>query len=279
MHGRKFGIIGAGSMAEALIRGVRTADTGQTASIAVCNRQNHARLAALAEQWQVEPCAGPEQVAAVSDVIVLSVKPADAGDAMAVLGPCLRPGQTLVSVAAGVPLGWLDSQVADGVAVVRAMPNTSCRVGAGATALAAGKHAGPEALAAAEALFAAVGTVTIVPETELDAVTGLSGTGPAYVYLLLEAMIDAGVQAGLDRTVALDLAVQTIVGAAKMVQETGESPAVLREQVTSPGGTTMAAMTVLQERGFVPAVHAAVLRAAERSQEMGAEVAARFALR
>lgn len=278
MQGNKVGLVGAGSMAEALIRGVRTAGQPQR-PIAVCNRGNAARLTELAERWQVTPCAGIPEVAAGSDIVVLAVKPRDAGEAMAVLGPCLQPGQTLVSVAAGVPLAWLESQVAPGVAVVRAMPNTSCRVGAGATALAAGTAAGPQALADATSLFAAVGTVKVVPEAELDAVTGLSGTGPAYVYLLLEAMIDAGVQAGLDRAVAHDLAVQTIVGAAKMVLETGEPPAVLRQQVTSPGGTTQAAMAVLTERGFVPAVHAAVLRATARAQEMGAEVAAQFAAR
>lgn len=277
MHGKTLGLIGAGSMAEALIRGVRT--TEANVPITVCNRRNDFRLTELAGRWQVTPCDGPAAVAAASDLVVLAVKPKDAGEAMGVLGPCLRPGQTLISVAAGVPLQWLESQVPDGVAVVRAMPNTSCRVGAGATALAAGTAADAPALAAATALFAAVGTVTVVPESVLDAVTGLSGTGPAYVYLLLEAMIGAGEQAGLDRAVAHELAVQTIVGAAKMVLETGESPTVLRQQVTSPGGTTEAAMALLDAAGFVPAVQAAVLRATARSQEMGAEVAAQFAAR
>lgn len=279
MQNRKLGLIGAGSMAEALIRGVRTAGQWQGVPIAICNRSKPARLAALAERWQVQACARIDEVAAASDIVVLAVKPKDVGEAMAVLAPCLRAGQTLISVAAGVPLKWLEAHVPDGVAVVRAMPNTSCRVGAGATALAAGQGADAEAVAAATALFAAVGTVTVVDESVLDAVTGLSGTGPAYVYLLLEAMIDAGVQAGLERAVAHDLAVQTIVGAAKMVLETGEAPAVLREQVTSPGGTTQAAMKVLDERGFVPAVHAAVLRATARSQEMGAAVTAAFTIK
>ena len=175
----------------------------------------------------------------------------------------------MLSVAAGVSLASLESWLVEPVAVVRAMPNVAALVGAGAAAIAAGRAAGPDDLAWAQGVLEAVGTVVTVPEAALDAVTGLSGSGPAYVFLVAEALIDAGVLVGLSRPVASQLAVQTLLGSARLLSETGDEPATLRAAVTSPGGTTAAGLRALEAGGVRHAVLEAVVAATERSRELG----------
>lgn len=203
-------------------------------------------------------------VAAAENVV--AVKPHHVADACAALAG-VGAGR-VVSLAAGVPLSSLESWLGEGVPVVRAMPNTPALVGAGASAIAGGTSAGDDDLAWAAAVLGAVGQVITVPESSLDAVTGLSGSGPAYVFLMLEALIEGGVLNGLPRDVAQLLATQTLVGAGRLVAETGEDPAALRAAVTSPGGTTAAGLSQLEQAAVRAAFMDAVTAATRRSQEL-----------
>jgi pyrroline-5-carboxylate reductase len=202
-----------------------------------------------------------------ADGAVVAVKPDDVGSACAAIAVagCRR----VLSIAAGVPLARLEQALGGEIPVVRAMPNTPALVGAGAAAIAPGAHAGDDDLAWAESILSAVGVVVRVPEKLLDAVTGLSGSGPAYVFLVAEALIEAGVLAGLPRDVSSTLANQTLLGAARLLTETGEAPEALRAMVTSPGGTTVAGLRALEQAGVRAAFLDAVMAATERSKELG----------
>ena len=200
-----------------------------------------------------------------ADGVIVAVKPGDVPEACRSLPPVGR----VLSIAAGVTLATLEGALPAGTAVVRAMPNTPALVGAGAAAIAPGSAAGDDDLAWAEALLSAVGEVVRVPEHLLDAVTGLSGSGPAYVFLVAEALIDAGVLVGLPRPTAERLAIQTLLGSARMLAETGDGPETLRAAVTSPGGTTAAGLRALEDRAVRAAILEAVSAATARSREMG----------
>lgn len=265
----RIGFIGAGSMAEALVRGMLVGGVAAADRVMVTNRSNRERLASLAWSLGVEVTPDKARLCSLCDVLVLAVKPKDVAEALAETAPYLRPGQTLISVAAGVPLAFLEAYVPRGVGVIRAMPNTSCLVQESATAFSTGRDVTPAGDRAAREIFSSVGRVLPVREEDLDAVTGLSGSGPAYVYLMIEALAEAGTASGLPRGLSLDLAVQTVFGAAKMVRDTGEDPGRLRSRVMSPGGTTVAALEVLDRMGFSRALGDAVRRAAERSRELG----------
>lgn len=269
LRSKTIGFLGAGSMAEALIRGLLDRGVVEPRQLLVTNRANAARLKVLARSFGVAAEADKRRVVAQADILVLACKPKDVAELLAQVGGETRPGQVLLSVAAGIGTATLAAAVAPGVQVVRAMPNTSCQVGESATAFCQGPGATPEAAALSRAILGAVGRVVEVPEHLLDAVTGLSGSGPAYVYLMMEAMVQAGANVGLPVAVARELAVQTLKGAAKMLDETGEDPADLRRKVTSPGGTTMAGLQELSEAGFSEALVRAVARATRRSQELG----------
>jgi pyrroline-5-carboxylate reductase len=207
------------------------------------------------------------EIGVACESAVLAVKPANVEAACEVLrGSGVR---RVLSILAGTTIARLESLLPEGTAVVRAMPNTPALLGAGATAIAAGSRATADDVAWAEALLATVGLVVRQDETSLDAVTGLSGSGPAYVFMIAEALIDAGVAAGLDEATASALSIQTILGAARMLAESGHSPAALREQVTSPGGTTAAGLAVLASAGVRAAFLDAVMAATARSEELG----------
>ena len=263
----RVGLVGAGNMAEALLRGLLGTGTVTAERCVVTNRRNDERLARLAREWGVRTTRDKAELMRSVDVVVLAVKPADMREVLEEIAPSASARHLVVSVAAGISLHAIE-QALDGVPAIRTMPNTSTAVSASATAVCAGRWADAEHLAVARRLFEAVGRVAIVPEPLFDAVTGLSGSGPAYVYLLAEAMVEAGVRAGLDGEVARDLVCQTVVGAGKMLAETGQHPTALRDRVTSPNGTTMAGLRVLEERGFAEAVHEAIERAAARSREL-----------
>jgi len=198
---------------------------------------------------------------------VIAVKP---GDVAGVCADLSRVGvRRVLSIAAGVTIDQLEAWLDEGTAVVRAMPNTPALVGEGAAGLAGGRQAGPDDLAWAEGILSAVGRVVQLPEAALDAVTGLSGSGPAYVFLVAEALIDGGVLVGLPRPVAKDLAVQTLLGAATLLSRSGDEPAALRAAVTSPGGTTAMGLRALEARGVRAAFADAVVAATERSRQLG----------
>jgi len=258
------GTIGGGNMAEAILQGLLQA--GYTAdqlcaSDPVAERREH-----LSRTLGVRTTDSNLEVVEGSEVVVLAVKPQHLE---AAVDPLPKNGGPLyLSIAAGVTLATLRRWLGSGARVVRAMPNTPALIGAGITALADGTGASAEDLERAEVVLTSVGDVVRVPEHLLDAVTGLSGSGPAYVYLFIEALCEAGIREGLPTLVARDLAVKTVLGAAAMVRETGEHPALLRERVTSPGGTTAAGLAALEDRGLRAALLAAVEAATERSREL-----------
>lgn len=264
-------LLGGGKMGEALAGGLVASGWGRAEEITVVEPYEARRkdLAShhpglrLAENVQV----ALEAEGGAPEGAVIAVKPADVHGACRDLAPA-GVGRAL-SIAAGVTTGSLESWLGAGVAVVRAMPNTPALVGAGASAIAAGSSAGPEDLAWASGILGAVGTVVTVTEPALDAVTGLSGSGPAYVFLVAEALIDAGVLVGLTRPVARQLAVQTLLGSARLMNETGDEPSSLRASVTSPGGTTAAGLRALESAGVRSAILDAVAAAAQRARELG----------
>lgn len=264
------GFIGAGSMAEALIRGLLSANLVEPGKILICNRSNQDRLGELSGSLGVVGHQTKAEVVTGSDLVILAIKPKDLPEALLEIRPVVKKGQIFISLAAGASTSFIESQLGEEVQVIRAMPNTSCLVSESATAICRGSTAVPEAEELAVRIFECVGKTVVVPERLLDAVTGLSGSGPAYVYLLVEAMLHAGVELGLSPEVARELVIQTVLGSAKMLDVTGEDPAVLRHKVTSPGGTTQAGLQILSDRGFHEALVQAIHRAAERSREMGA---------
>ncbi|HEX2063111.1 MAG TPA: pyrroline-5-carboxylate reductase [Acidimicrobiales bacterium] len=256
-------IVGGGRMGEALLAGLLVAEWAAPGDLAVAETAE-ARRRHLEERFpDVHVVAEPVPGAGT----VIAVKPDDVEAACRAVAEA-GAGRVL-SIAAGVRLGHLETWLGAGVPVVRAMPNTPALVGAGAAAIAAGTSASGDDLAWAEGVLSAVGAVVRVPERLLDAVTGLSGSGPAYVFLVAEALIEAGVHAGLPRDVSVTLAVQTLVGSARLLSETGENPETLRAAVTSPGGTTAAGLRALEDRGVRAAVLAAVQAATERSRALG----------
>jgi pyrroline-5-carboxylate reductase len=264
---RTVGVIGAGNMADALVRGLLGRGVVAPERCLVTNSSNDARLARFAREWGGVTTRDKARLVHDADVVVLAVKPAAVPGVLREIAPHVESRHLVISVAAGVTLATLEERLG-AAAVVRAMPNTSTAVAASATAVCAGRHAGEHELGVARELFEAVGRVVTVPERFFDAVTGVSGTGPAYVYLLAEAMVEAAEREGLEREVAMELVSQTVLGAGRMLVETGEDPAVLRARVTSPGGTTMAAMEVLTEGGFLALMARAIARATRRAGEL-----------
>jgi pyrroline-5-carboxylate reductase len=265
--------IGAGSMAEAIIRGLIGRAGVRPERIVAVNRMNRERLSELQARYGIrtadEPAAKSLAVRE-ADVVFLAMKPKDVKAALAEIRAAVRPQQLIISVIAGLSIAGLQRLLPDGVPIIRTMPNTSSTIGFGATGLAASEGVSQEQLALAVRMFESVGVVKQVEEALLDVVTGVSGSGPAYVYYLIEAMTAAGAEGGLTPETARELAVQTVLGAAQMVRQTGEDPAELRRKVTSPGGTTQAALELLEREGVGQAVKRAVHRAAERARELGA---------
>ncbi|RBY78223.1 pyrroline-5-carboxylate reductase [Geodermatophilus sp. TF02-6] len=258
-------IIGGGKIGEALLSGlIRRAGTE---GVVVCERSPE-RAAEVSARHGV-PVLGLAEAAARSRVLLLAVKPQDIGTLLELLAGEVDPGHLVVSVAAGVPTSTIEAALPEGVPVVRVMPNTPALVDEGMSVLSAGAHADEAHLDEAEALLAAVGRVRRVPEAQQDAVTALSGSGPAYFFYLVEAMIDAGILLGLPRALAADLIVQTALGSAVMLRDSGEHPVQLREAVTSPGGTTIAAIRELERHGVRAALIAAIEAAHARSLELG----------
>jgi pyrroline-5-carboxylate reductase len=271
--GKKIAFLGAGNMAEALVKGLLAAGTAAKDEI-VCAEPRAERREELHARHGVAVTPSNLAAAQQADLLVLCVKPLVVDALLDEIAPAVDARKLVVSIAAGVPIAAIARKLGAGARIIRTMPNTPALVGAGATALARGPHASEADLGQAVALFEAVGTAVVVEEHLLDAVTGLSGSGPAFVFLAIEALADGGVKMGLPRHVALALAAQTVVGAGQLVLETGDHPGKLKDQVTSPGGTTIAGVHALESAGFRAALIAAVEAATRRSRELG-ELAAR----
>lgn len=260
-------------MAEAIIAGLLKKQLTTKDNISVINKANRSRLTGLKRRFGVRSPERKETAVMNADIVLLAVKPKDVHEAMEEWGQYLKAGKhVLVSVVAGVSTSHLETYVEDGVPVVRTMPNTSCTIGQSATGIAAGRWAGHKHVQLTERLFSAVGTVVTLEEELLDTVTGLSGSGPAFVYYLVEALEQAGIDAGLRPEIARKLTVQTLFGAAEMLVKTAEEPALLREKVTSPGGTTFAGIEVLKSHDFARAVQEAVFSARDRAKQLGEEL-------
>ena len=258
-------IIGAGVMGETLLSGLVRA--GRRVDQLMVGEKRAERARELEERYGVAVLSNRE-AAAKADTVALVVKPQDMGDVLDEIAPDLRAGQLLVSLAAGITTSFIESRVPDGVAVVRVMPNTPALVDEGMAAIAPGSHCDESHLTEAESLMASTGKVLRIPEKQMDAVTAISGSGPAYIFFVVESMIEAGVHLGLPRATATDLVVQTLVGSAAMLRETGTHPVVLREQVTSPGGTTASALRELEVHRVRAAFLAAMEAARNRSREL-----------
>ncbi|MBN2624521.1 MAG: pyrroline-5-carboxylate reductase [Acidimicrobiales bacterium] len=261
----KLQVIGGGKMGEALLAGLITGGWAAAHEMRVVERLPE-RADELRERF---PGLAVAEVAGPAEGHVVAVKPGDVPDACQALAEA-GSRTPVLSIAAGVTIGRLEAALADGTPVVRAMPNTPALVGAGAAAIAAGHAAGEADLAWAERILGAVGLVVRVDEPLLDAVTGVSGSGPAYVFLVAEALVEAGVLAGLARPVSSALVTQTLLGAARLLDESHEGPEALRAAVTSPGGTTAAGLRALEAAGVRSAFLEAVMAATERSRELGA---------
>lgn len=266
---QRISFIGGGNMATALIEGLLGAGTSRPEQLCVSDVRADA-LAALQQKHGLRTTQDNAR-ACDADVIVLSVKPQVFPGLLPEIAAHVGARALVISIAAGVPLLAIEGKLGPGARVIRAMPNTPALVGAGATALAAGARASAEDMRVAEQVFESVGVSVRVPETLMDAVTALSGSGPAYVFLMVEALIDAGVHVGLPQAEATRLAVQTVYGAGKLLASNGEAPAELRRKVTSPGGTTQAGVTVLEARGLREIMKATVEAARDRGAELGRE--------
>ena len=268
MAERTTGFIGAGQMARALGRGFVTAGLIDASRIVAFDPVPAAGEQFAAELAGAKLLASNQAVVSSADVIWIAVKPQQMSAVFDEVRPAVSSDKLFVSIAAGIPLARLYEGLGT-QRVVRVMPNTPCLVGQGASAFALGNQAKAEDAGWVERLLTAVGTAAQVDEKLLDAVTGLSGSGPAFVYTIIEALSDGGVRAGLPRSLATALAAQTVRGAAEMVLVTGEHPAVLKDHVASPGGTTIAGLQALEHHGVRAALIAAVVAATERSKELG----------
>ena len=259
------GILGAGKMGEALLSGLLRAGRSPSGLVAVARRPERASY--LQQAYGVS-VVGAAEAAKSADTLILTVKPQDMMVLLDEIAPHLPPGRLVISVAAGVTTRAIEQRLGAEVPVVRVMSNTPVLVDQAMSVISAGAHAGEEHLARAEELLRPVGKVLRIPESQQDAATALSGSGPAYVYFLVEAMVDAGILLGMPRGTALEMVIQAVYGAATMLRETGEHPVILREAVTSPAGTTIAAIRELERHG----VRAAILAAIEAARDRGAEL-------
>jgi pyrroline-5-carboxylate reductase len=263
--GQQIAVFGAGVMGEALLSGLIR--SGITTDRLVITERRPERAAELSDRYGVK-VVDNEEAAAGADTLVIVVKPQDMASLLAEVSSSLRPGALVISLAAGITTAFIEDRLPAGTPVVRVMPNTPALVDEGMAAISPGSHCDESHLAEAEQLLRAVGKVVRLAEKHQDAVTAISGSGPAYIFYVVEAMIEAGVLLGLPRATSNELVVQTLVGAAKMLKETGEHPSVLRENVTSPAGTTVAALRALDDHKVRAAFLSAMEAARDRSREL-----------
>jgi pyrroline-5-carboxylate reductase len=264
---KSIGFVGAGNMAEAMIRGLLRGKVFAPGQV-TASAPREERRRELSEKYSIHMTQENREAAAQS-IVVLSVKPQILSRVLDEISDSIRAESLVISIAAGVPVAAIQAKLRTGTRVVRAMPNTPALVDAGATAIAGGEHAQESDLEDAKKIFDAVGLTVVLDETLLDAVTGLSGSGPAYVFLILEALSDAGVKVGLSRRTSQLLAAQTLLGSAKLLLETNEHPGKLKDMVTSPGGTAITGLHTLEHGGVRTTLMNAVEAATRRSRELG----------
>lgn len=265
MEGR-IAILGAGKIGESLIAGLVSSGVSDI----VATARNESRLAELKEKYGIDTTTSNAEAVSGASVIVIAVKPQDIDELLNQMRGSVNSDQTVVSIAAAIPTALIEHHLGDGVPVVRAMPNTPATVHEGMAGVAAGSHASEDHLVRAEDVLSHVGRSVRVSEAHMDAVTAVSGSGPAYFALLAESMIEAGILLGLSREVSTDLVVQTMLGTAKLLRDEEMHPVELRESVTSPGGTTIAAIRELEQAGvraaFLNAIQAAMRRSSELAE-------------
>lgn len=268
LEDKRIAFIGAGNMGEALIKGLLAAGRVRPEQLIASDIRTD-RLETIRKAYQVETLTNNAEAATKAQILILAVKPQVMAEVLIGLRGAVAEDHLLLSIAAGIRTGSIEGKFPYPARVIRVMPNTPALVLAGASAIAPGRHATDQDLETARQIFKTVGQVVQVEERLMDAVTGLSGSGPAYVFVVIEALVDAGVRMGLPRETATLLAAQTVLGAARMVLETGKHPASLKDMVASPGGTTVAGLHVLEQAGFRGTLTAAVEAATRRAQELG----------
>jgi pyrroline-5-carboxylate reductase len=269
MPARKVAILGGGKIGESLLAGLLTSGWREPRHVVVTGRREE-RLQELQERYRVRGTLSNAEAVAGAGLVVIAVKPQDFDTLLGEIGGLLTPDQTVLSVAAAIPTSQIEARITRGVPVVRAMPNAPAVVREGMAGVCAGAHAGDEHLALAEEVLSHLGAVVRVPERYMDAVTAVSGSGPAYFALLAEAMIEAGILLGLGRETSTQLVVQTMLGTARLLRDEKIHPVELREAVTSPGGTTIQAIRELEQAGVRAAFLNAIQAAMERSRELAA---------
>lgn len=275
--GLKIAILGAGNIGGSLLGGILKSHLAEPKDVVATDAREERRRE-LEEQWKVRvlPTSANQEAVAGRDLVILAVKPNIVPKVLEEIRDVLKENQIVLSVAAAVPLSFIESVLGKRVSLFRAMPNIPVLVEEGATAVAGNQATTPEQRKVIEKIFGSLGAVVFVDETQLDAVTGLSGSGPAYVYTVIEALIEGGIKMGLSQEVATRLTVQTVLGSAKLVRETRLHPAVLRDEVTTPGGTTIAALHELEKHGLRSMLISAVETATLRSKEICAQIVENF---
>lgn len=265
---KRIAVIGAGNMGTALLRGILDSSWGRSVEL-IASHPKAQKIQPLAKELHIRWSQDNREAAKFGDVVILAVKPQILDAVLREIRPALNTKKLILSIAAGVTTARIEKAIGKKVPVIRAMPNVATVVKTGATAIAPGKYAKPEHVAEARRVFEAVGVVVDVGEYLMDAVTGLSGTGPMYVFQIIEGLSDAGVRVGLSRDVASKLTIQTVLGAARMAQELKQHPGVLKDLVTSPGGTAIAALHSMERNGLRAVLMDAVEAATNRSHELG----------
>ena len=265
---KRIAVVGAGNMGGALIAGMVRSGLVSPERVTAVDISEPV-LEGHRSSLGVATSSSTAEILAGQDVVLLGLKPQIWKSVAEAFASKVTPAQMVLSIMGGIPTSAIESVLPDGVPVVRSMPNILCQVGAAVSAVCPGKHAAEEHMATARQILGSVGETVDVAEWQMDAVTGLSGSGPAYVFAVIDALADGGVKMGLPKPDAMKLAAQTVLGAAKMVLESGEHPSVLKDRVTSPGGTTIAGLHVLERAGFRSALMAAVEAATRRSEELG----------
>ncbi|WP_338469573.1 pyrroline-5-carboxylate reductase [Niallia sp. XMNu-256] len=269
---KKVLFLGAGSMAEAMIAGMIKANKIPITNITVSNHSNKERLVQLKTTYGINTAHREQLNLEQADIIVLAMKPKDVEKALYSFQHTLQPHQIVLSVLAGISTSFIEQHTAKGQQVIRVMPNTSSAIGESATAISSGKYTSQQNMEIAKELLACIGEVYVIEEKHMDGFTGLAGSGPAYIYYLMEHMEKAGTQLGIPQPISREIIAQTILGAARMVQKQGEDPASLRQKVTSPNGTTAAGLQALEDNGGGVAITEAVIQASGRSKNMSEQL-------
>ncbi len=264
---KRIAMLGAGKLGEILIKGLLEADVINVSNI-IATAGHQQRLDQMRERFGVAGTLSNKEAAESADIIILSVKPQTVAQALADIGDSLRPSQLLISVAASVSAAFIEKRLSAPIPVIRAMPNTPCLIKKGMTGISPGKNATRHHIELARYIFDSVGRTIVADEKHMDAITGLSASGPAFIYIVIESLAEAGVKVGLPRDIATELAAQTVLGAGAMALETGEHPAKLKDTVTTPAGCTIDGILELEEGGLRVTLIKAVVKATQRAREL-----------